>query len=360
MMTKSVMIVAGGTGGHVYPGLAVAAALRARNVDLYWMGTARGIEARLVPLAGLPLVVIPVSGLRRRGWWRWLAAPFGIAYAICCALAAMRRIQPQVVLGMGGFVSGPGGIAAWLTRRPLIIHEQNAVPGLSNRILSHFARRVLEGFPGSFKAAVHAITTGNPVRDDIANIAAPAERVRTAGRLNVLVFGGSRGARALNEMVPAALAACGVAGIAVRHQCGVDDVASTQARYDTAANITDATALAYIDDMPAAYAWADLIIARAGASSVAEIAACGVASILIPYPYAVDDHQTANAQYLVADAAALLRPEATLSVDNLAREIAGLLRDPARRLQMAQRARARARPHATADVAAQCLEFTNA
>ena len=360
MMTRSVMIVAGGTGGHVYPGLAVAAALRARNVELHWMGTARGIEARLVPLAGVPLVTIPVSGLRRRGWWRWLAAPFGVAYAVCCALAAMRRIQPQVVLGMGGFVSGPGGIAAWLTRRPLIIHEQNAVPGLSNRILSHFARRVLEGFPGSFKAGVRAITTGNPVRADIANIVAPAERTRTAGGLNVLVFGGSRGARALNDLVPAALAASGVAGIVVRHQCGADDVASTQARYGNAANIVDATALAYIDDMTSAYAWADLVIARAGASSIAEIAACGVASILIPFPYAVDDHQTANAQYLAADTAALLRPEANLSVAGLARDIAGLLGDPALRLQMAERARARARPHATADVAAQCLEFTDA
>ena len=360
MMTKSVMIVAGGTGGHVYPGLAVAAALRARDVDLHWMGTARGIEARLVPLAGVPMVEIPVGGLRRRGWWRWLAAPFGIAYAIYCALVAMRRIQPQVVLGMGGFVSGPGGIAAWLTRRPLIIHEQNAVPGLSNRILSHFARRVLEGFPGSFKAGVRAITTGNPVRADIASIAPPADRSRVTDRFNVLVFGGSRGARALNELVPAALGACGVAGIVVRHQCGTDDVTATQARYDAAMNIVDATALAYIDDMPLAYGWADLVIARAGASSIAEIAACGVASILIPYPFAVDDHQTANAQYLVADAAALLRPEANLSVEGLAHDIATLLRDPPLRLLMAERARARARPHATADVASQCLEFTDA
>ena len=360
MMTRSVMIVAGGTGGHVYPGLAVAAALRARNVELHWMGTARGIEARLVPLAGVPLVTIPVSGLRRRAGWRWLAAPFAVAFAICCALAAMRRIQPQVVLGLGGFVSGPGGIAAWLSRRPLIIHEQNAIPGLSNRILSHVARRVLEGFPGSFKAGVRAITTGNPVRAEIAAIVAPAVRTHAANRFNVLVFGGSRGARALNELVPAALAACGVSGITVRHQCGADDVVSTQARYGTADNSVNATALAYIDDMPSAYAWADLVIARAGASSIAEIAACGVASILIPFPYAVDDHQTANAQYLASAAAALLRPEAGLSVAGLARDIAGLLRDPALRLQMAERARARARPHATADVAAQCLAFIDA
>lgn len=359
-VTRTVMIVAGGTGGHVYPGLAVAEALRARDVELHWMGTERGIEARVVPQAGVPLVTIPVSGLRRRGWWRWLAAPLLVSYAIWCALAAMRRIRPQVVLGMGGFVSGPGGIAAWLSRRPLIIHEQNAVPGLSNRILSHFARRVLQGFPGSFAASVGAITTGNPVRADIAAIAAPAARSHDAAALKVLVFGGSRGARALNERVPQALAACGVVNISVRHQCGADDVAATEARYRQVSNVAAVNVVPYIDDMPAAYAWADLVIARAGASSIAEIAACGVASILIPYPYAVDDHQTANARYLANAEAALLMPEAGLSVESLAFEIGRLLNDATIRGAMAERARAQARPHATAEVAAQCLEFIDA
>ena len=359
-MSRSVMIVAGGTGGHVYPGLAVAEALRARDVELHWLGTERGIEARIVPLAGVPFLTIPITGLRRRGWWRWLAAPFGVTYALCCALAVIRRVRPQVVLGMGGFVSGPGGVAAWLCRRPLIIHEQNAVPGLSNRILSHFARRVLEGFPGSFAARVRAITTGNPVRAEIAGVAAAATRVHQHDTVNVLVFGGSRGARALNERVPQALAACGAARLAVRHQCGVDDLAATQARYVTARNITELTVLPYIDDMSSAYAWADLIIARAGASSIAEIAACGVASILIPYPYAVDDHQTANARYLAGADAAVLLAEAQLTIDSLAREIGRLTRDAGLRQAMAERARARARPHATADVAAQCLEFCDA
>ena len=359
-MSRSVLIVAGGTGGHVYPGLAVAAALRARDVDLHWMGTARGIEARIVPAAGVPLVTIPVSGLRRRGWWRWLAAPFGVAWAVCCALAAIRRLRPQVVLGMGGFASGPGGIAAWLTRRPLIIHEQNARPGLSNRILARFARRVLQGFPDSFPPAVHAITTGNPVRADIAAIAPPAERAQGHDAPRVLVFGGSRGARALNEMVPAALAACGVGPLEVRHQCGADDVAATGARYARADNLASHEVLPYIDDMSAAYAWADLVIARAGASSIAEIAACGVAAILVPYPYAVDDHQTANARYLAGADAALLMKESELTVESLAREIGRLLGDRAARVAMAERARARARPHATADVAAQCLEFIDA
>lgn len=359
-MTRSVLIVAGGTGGHVYPGLAVAAALRARDVELHWMGTARGIEARVVPQAGVPLTTIPVSGLRSRGWWRWLAAPFAVSYAVWCALTAIRRIRPQVVLGMGGFVSGPGGIAAWLSRRPLIIHEQNAVPGLSNRILARFARRVLQGFPASFPASVHAITTGNPVRAEIAAIAAPRARAAVVRPLQVLVFGGSRGARALNELVPQALAACGVGPIAVRHQCGVDDVAATEARYAQASNLDAVRVLSYLDDMPSAYAWADLVIARAGASSIAEIAACGVASILIPFPYAVDDHQTANARYLSSVEAALLLPEAGLSVERLAREVGRLLRDSNLRVQMAERARAQARPHATADVAAHCLEFIDA
>lgn len=359
-MTRTVMIVAGGTGGHVYPGLAVAEALRARDVQLHWMGTERGIESRVVPQHGVPLITIPVSGLRRRGWWRWLAAPFGVSYAIWCALAAIRRIRPQVVLGMGGFVSGPGGIAAWLSRRPLIIHEQNAVPGLSNRILSHFAQRVLQGFPASFAPSVHAVTTGNPVRADIAAITAPATRRHDEAALKVLVFGGSRGARALNELVPQALAACGVSHITVCHQCGADDVAATQARYAQAGNLAAASVVAYIDDMTSAYAWADLVIARAGASSIAEIAACGVASILIPFPYAVDDHQTANARYLADADAALLLPEAGLSVEALAREIGRVLGDGALRLAMAERARAQARPHATADVAAQCLEFIDA
>ena len=356
-MTRSVLIVAGGTGGHVYPGLAVAEALRARDVELHWMGTSYGIEARVVPRAGLPLLTIPVSGLRRSGWWRWLAAPWRVTIAVLCAVRAVRRIRPRVVLGMGGFVSGPGGIAAWLCRRPLVIHEQNAVPGLSNRILSHLADRVLQAFPDSFAPRIGAITTGNPVRADIA----AGERAGASGEsnLHVLVFGGSRGARALNELVPRALAASGVAGIKVRHQCGADAVGPTQARYADGSNFAAVSVLPYIDDMATAYGWADLVIARAGASSIAEIAACGVASILVPYPYAVDDHQTANARFLAADGAALLLPERDLTSAALGAAVAHLLSDHAARRTMGARARARAHPHATAAVAAHCLEFLN-
>ena len=358
-MARSVMIVAGGTGGHVYPGLAVAEALRARDVELHWMGTGGGVEARVVPAAGLSFCTIPVSGLRRRGLLRWFAAPLSVGFAVLCALRAMVRIKPQVVLGMGGFVSGPGGIAAWLCRRPLIIHEQNAVPGLSNRLLSRFARRILEAFPGSFPATAAAVTTGNPVRGAIAALAAPRTRLDGRSGLNVLIFGGSRGARALNEIVPAALAACAVPDLRIRHQCGAGGVVATRARYAACA-VTAVEVTTYIDDMAAAYRWADLVIARAGAITIAEISACGVAAILIPYPYAVDDHQTRNARYLADRGAAILLPEPALDSSSLARQVTALHDDREALLEMATRARALARPQATADVAAHCLELIDA
>lgn len=359
-MTRSVMIVAGGTGGHVYPGLALADCLRAQGVRLHWMGTARGIEARLVPAHQLPLSLIPISGLRRSGALRWLSAPLMIAYAVLCAVKAIRAIDPQVVVGMGGFVSGPGGVAAWLCRRPLVIHEQNAVPGLTNRILARLAARVLEAFPGSFAPTLHARATGNPVRAEIAAIAPPETRLPDTGACRVLVFGGSRGARALNETLPQAFAACGIAGLEVRHQCGADDVEATRARYDASSVPITASVDAYIDDMAEAYAWADLVVARAGALTIAEIAACGVAAILVPYPYAVDDHQTRNAAYLADSGAAILLPERDMHVPELARLLAELLADRPRLRAMAAQARALARPQATQDVARQCLELIDA
>jgi UDP-N-acetylglucosamine--N-acetylmuramyl-(pentapeptide) pyrophosphoryl-undecaprenol N-acetylglucosamine transferase len=359
-MRKAVMIVAGGTGGHVYPGLAVAADLGQRGVNLHWMGTELGIEARIVPKHGLAFTIIPVSALRRTGALRWLSAPLTISYAVLCAVRAIWRVDPAVVLGMGGFVSGPGGIAAWLCRRPLVIHEQNAVPGLTNRILSHFARRVLEAFPGSFSPSIDATVTGNPVRAEIAAIAPPASREDQRRGLNVLVFGGSHGSRRLNEIVPAAIAACGIGELSVHHQCGQNDLAAVSQRYRACTDRVTARIEPYIEDMAAAYAQADLVIARAGAITVAEIAACGVASILVPYPYAVDDHQTANAKYLVNNGAAILLPEHELDSADLAALLARLLADRPRMLDMAERARALARPQASAAVAAICLELLDA
>ena len=359
-MNRAVMILAGGTGGHVYPGLAVAEALRAEGCELFWMGTRRGIESRLVPAAGLPLLTVPVAGLRRSGVWRWLSAPVTVGTALLCALVHMIRVRPRVVLGMGGFVSGPGGVAAWLCRRPLVIHEQNAIPGLTNRLLARIASRVCEAFPGTFATIRSAQTCGNPVRRDIAALAPPAQRLATHEAPSVLVFGGSRGARALNEVVPAALAASGVDGLRVLHQCGEADVAGTRARYAALAGRAEVAVTPYIEDMAGAYAAADLVIARAGALTVAELAAAGVASILVPYPHAVDDHQTANARHLGEAGAALLKPERELDVAELAAEVARLLADRARLLDMAERARALARADAVALVAQACLEYVDA
>ena len=358
------MIVAGGTGGHVYPGLAVAEALRERGIELYWMGTRRGLEARIVPQHGFPLYPILVSGLRRSGMLRWLAAPISLFIALLQAVRAIVRTKPRVVLGMGGFVSGPGGVAAWLCRRPLIIHEQNAVPGLTNRILSRIAGLVLEAFPGSFPGKVEALTTGNPVRAEIAGIEAPVDRLGHREGVNILVFGGSRGSRALNENVPAAILASagqdlGV-GLRVRHQCGADDVDATSRRYRLDTIVEDVQVEAYIDDMASAYRWADIVIARAGAITVAEIAVCGVASILIPYPYAVDDHQTLNARYLSEQGAAVLLPEREMTPESLRALLDRMISDHSGLMEMAGRARELGRPSATDDVATHCLEFIDA
>ena len=358
-MSRAVMIVAGGTGGHVYPGLAVAECLRAAGCELHWMGTRRGLEARVVRDAGVAFLTVPVSGLRRHGLLRWATAPAMLLIALGCAVFHILRHRPRVVLGMGGFVSGPGGLAAWLCRRPLVIHEQNAVPGLTNRWLSRLARRVLEAFPGSFPAQVGAEATGNPVRAEIAALAPPAERMQNRTGVNVLVFGGSRGARALNELVPAALVASGMPGLHVRHQCGAGDIAATQARYAASATFAAVVVDAYIDDMAGAYAAADLVIARAGATTVAEITASGVAAILIPYPYAVDDHQTANARYLVDNDAAVVFAEQALTADTLGAEIRRLLGSRDRLTAMAVHARALARPQAAAQVARRCLEYVD-
>ncbi|MGE0482793.1 MAG: undecaprenyldiphospho-muramoylpentapeptide beta-N-acetylglucosaminyltransferase [Gammaproteobacteria bacterium] len=356
-MNGPIMIVAGGTGGHVYPGIAVAEVLRAQGRELCWMGTRRGVEAQVVPAAGLPFLTIPVSGLRRTGLLRWLAAPVMVMAAVACAVLHIARVRPALVLGMGGFVSGPGGVAAWLCRRPLVIHEQNAIAGLTNRLLARIARRVLEAFPGTFPAAVSAVETGNPVRAAISELVptSPSEARGT----RVLVFGGSRGARALNELVPRALAASKVSGLRVRHQCGIADVEATRARY-AELGIDDVVVQAYIDDMPAAYAEAELVISRAGATSIAEIAACGVAAVLVPYPYAVDDHQTANARFLSDHDGAVLAPEETIAGPAFAETIAGLLRDPARRARLAANARGMARPRAATEVARICLEVASA
>ena len=306
----TVLVMAGGTGGHVFPALAVARRLQSQGVRVAWLGTPGGLEARLIPPTGIPLHFVPVQGLRGKGLAGWLPAPLVLARALVLALGALRRVSPDLVLGMGGYATGPGGIAAWLLGKPLVIHEQNAVPGLTNRWLARLANRVLEAFPGSFPAGRRACHTGNPVRAEVAAVAAPGERLANrAGPLRLLVLGGSQGARILNQVVPSAIAALADPAIVeVRHQTGEHQLADTRTRY--AAVGIDAAAVGFIEDMATAYGWADLVVCRAGALTVSELATVGAASVLVPFPHAVDDHQTRNGRYLAdADAAVLIRQD---------------------------------------------------
>jgi len=352
------MILAGGTGGHIYPALAVAEVLRAEGVGLRWLGSAGGMESRIVPKAGIEIVEIMVSGLRGRGALGWVMAPIMLSLATCQAIFAILRFRPGVVLGMGGFVSGPGGLAAWLCRRPLVVHEQNAIPGLTNRLLSRIATKVLAAYPRSFADTVSAETSGNPVRAAIAAMAATARPARTAPPLRLLVVGGSRGARRLNDTLPEALAALPPGAIEVWHQTGESALAATRAAY--AQRGLTARVDAFIDDMPAAYQWADAAVCRAGAMTVAELAAAGLPALLVPFPHAVDDHQTANGRFMVEAGAALMLQDAALSPQSLAKVLRSWLEDRAGLLNTGRRARALARPEAAASVANHCLELLHA
>jgi UDP-N-acetylglucosamine--N-acetylmuramyl-(pentapeptide) pyrophosphoryl-undecaprenol N-acetylglucosamine transferase len=360
MSVRPVLIMAGGTGGHVYPALALARLLRRRSQPVVWLGTRKGLEARVVPAEQIPIEWLTVSGLRGKGWLTLLAAPFRLTLALWQALQVMRRHRPAAVVGLGGFVTGPGGLAAWLTRRPLIIHEQNAVAGFTNRCLSHLANEVLEAFPDSFSNSVPTRTIGNPVREDIAAAATP--QVRFAGRhgaIKMLVFGGSQGAVRLNTVVPLALSQlAGGQHLNVRHQAGArwhEAAVQNYARSGVRAEVT-----AFIEDMAEAYSWADLVICRSGALTVCELAAVGVASVLVPFPAAVDDHQTANAAYLVENGAALLIADRDLTPQRLCATLQKLCTDRVQLLEMAIRARDLAQPRAAEDLAQACLRYTGA
>jgi UDP-N-acetylglucosamine--N-acetylmuramyl-(pentapeptide) pyrophosphoryl-undecaprenol N-acetylglucosamine transferase len=353
---RPVLIMAGGTGGHVFPALAVASELTALGVPVSWLGTRRGLEARLVPAAGYPLNLIRVTGLRGKGALRLLLAPFMLLLAMLQSLVVLLRIRPSAVLGMGGFTAGPGGVVAWLLRRPLLIHEQNSVPGTTNRLLAPLASRVLEGFPGSLPARYRPLHTGNPVRADIAALPEPRERFRSReGELRLLVIGGSLGAQVLNRVVPEAVA--GLAdrlSLRVHHQTGRAEEAGVRERY---AALGDAARVeAFIEDMAAAYAWADLVVCRAGALTIAELAAAGLPSVLVPYPHATDDHQSGNARYLANAGAAVLLPQPELTAATLGAELQRLGGDREALLGMASRARGLALADAARRVAQLCLE----
>ncbi len=355
MSGRPILILAGGTGGHVYPALAVARALQAGSHDVVWLGTHRGLESRVVPAAGIPIEWVAVSGLRGKGAWTLLLAPFRLFYALWQSLVIMLRHRPAAVLGMGGFVSGPGGLAAWLTRRPLVIHEQNAVAGMTNRLLARLARVVLQAFPGSFNSARPVETVGNPVRPDITAIENPDTRLAgRTGSLRLLVLGGSQGALALNEAVPAALALLpDDIRPEVRHQTGERTAAAAQAAYER--HGIDARLEPFIEDMASAYAWADLVICRAGALTVAELSAAGLPAIFIPFPAAVDDHQTANARPMVEAGAGDILQQADMDDQSLAGLLQKWLGSRNALLEGARRARALAMPDSLARITNHCL-----
>jgi len=359
-MTRPVLIMAGGTGGHVFPALALARLLRASSREVVWLGTRRGLEARVVPEEGFPIEWLSVTGLRGKNVLTLLTAPFRLVRALFQAIAIVRRHRPSVVVGLGGFVSGPGGLAAWLCRRPLVIHEQNAIAGLTNRILAPLAREVLCGFPSAFPATAHARVIGNPVRADIAALPAPQQRLAARqGPLRLLVIGGSLGAARLNAVVPQALAQlrggdhADALQVTVRHQAGPKHLESARYAYRRAGATADITA--FIDDMAEALGWADLAICRAGALTIAELAAAGLGSILVPYPFAVDDHQTHNAQFLVDAGAARCITDAHLTSRHLAAQLRELCANRETLLSMAQAARAVAHPDAAAQLLHSCL-----
>ena len=355
-MNAPVLIAAGGTGGHVFPALAVAAELRNRGVPVVWLGTRAGLEARVVPQAGIEIEWLEIGGLRGKGWRTRLLAPFALLRAGAQAWRILRRRRPRALLGMGGFVAGPGGAVARVRRLPLVIHEQNAIAGLTNRLLARWAQCVLEAMPGTFPPARGARAVGNPVRAEIAALAHPAQRFggRT-GPPRLLVLGGSQGARALNERLAPALAALPPGQRPeVRHQCGSRHVEATAAAYR--ASGYDAQVEPFIDDMAGAYGWADLVIGRAGAMSVWELAAAGVGALLVPFPHAVDDHQTVNARWLAQAGAAVVVQEAELDSERLARELGALLGDRVALAARAERARELAQPQAAVTVADAVME----
>ena len=348
-MSRTLLVMAGGTGGHVMPGLAVAETLRGCAWQVVWLGNPQGMEARLVPRHGIVLEGIQMVGVRGKGLMTALRLPFSLLRACWQSMKVLRRVRPSVVLGMGGYVAFPGGVMASLLGYPLVVHEQNSVAGLTNRVLARLADRVLEAFP---KALPGAIWTGNPVRSDMLDTPLPQARYAArSGRLRVLVVGGSLGASALNKVLPEAIALLGAdERPIVRHQSGAAHLDSLTGHYQRLG--VEAEVLPFIDDMASAYTEADLVICRSGAMTVAELAAVGVASILVPLPHAVDDHQTGNARFLADQGAATLMAQSALDAPTLA----GLLRAADRRTltQQAVRARALARPDAAQAVADIC------
>ena len=356
-----VMIMAGGTGGHVFPALAVADELLAVDAKISWLGTRRGIESELVPSRDLAITYLDIEGIRGRGVMALIRAPLLLFRSIRQALSLLNEFKPQVVLGMGGFASGPGAVAAKLKGIPVVIHEQNSVAGTTNRLSAHIARRVMQGFPNTL---TNGEWCGNPVRPEIANLLPPQERLaKRKGKASLLVLGGSRGALAINRLLPEAL---GRIDARVRpnviHQTGRDHLQGTIDAYqEQGLNLKNGkiNVVPFIDAMEDAYAWADFVICRAGALTIAELTAVGLGSLLIPFPHAIDDHQTCNGELLVVQGAATMIQQSALTPEILANEINAICTQPERRLNMAMRARELAKIGAAQQVAKACIEVAH-
>ncbi|WP_258192677.1 undecaprenyldiphospho-muramoylpentapeptide beta-N-acetylglucosaminyltransferase [Nitrosospira sp. Nsp2] len=354
-MTNTILIMAGGTGGHVFPGLAVADYMKSAGWRVVWLGTEGGMETTLAPRQGYDLETIRFSGLRGKSIRNWFLLPLRLLLALWQSARVILRVRPDVVLGMGGYPAFPGGMMASLLAKPLLIHEQNSIPGLANRILANVADKVLLGFPGVIKSGAKVIFSGNPVRHEISQLRSPAERYAArSGRLKLLVIGGSLGAQALNTILPQALNRIPQASRpSVTHQAGNRHLEALKKNYAEAG--VEGELVTFIDNMAARYAECDLVICRAGALTVAELSAAGVASILVPFPYAVDDHQTCNAKFLSDRNAAVLMPQNELTPQVLAELLMGLSRESL--MEMAINARELAKPEATRVVADECMKM---
>lgn len=361
-MTRTILVMAGGTGGHVFPGLAVADYMKAEGWRVVWLGTEGGMETMLVPQRGYDIRIIRFSGLRGKNTMAWFMLPLRLLLAFWQSAKVMLHVRPDVVLGMGGYPAFPGGMMAALLGKPLVIHEQNSIPGLTNKVLAKFADKVFLGFPDAIRNDKKAVFSGNPVRNAISQLDAPETRYAArdksgSGKLKLLVIGGSLGAHALNAIVPQALRLIPEnRRPQVTHQAGAKHLDTLRKNYAEAEVAGEL--VAFIEDMAACYADCDLVICRAGALTIAELAAAGVASILVPFPFAVDDHQTSNASFLSDQGAAVLLPQNKLTPQALAQLLMGLTR--VRLLEMAVKARALAKPDATQLVAQACMEMAKA
>ncbi len=354
---QGVLIMAGGTGGHIFPGLAVADVLRSRGLPVYWLGARGGMECTRVPAHGIELDEVRISGVRGKGPGGWMALPFRLVRAVLDANGSIARRRPGCAISFGGYAAGPGGIAAWLRGVPLIVHEQNRVPGMTNKVLARFARRVLQAFPGTFPSDSGAVSCGNPVRDSVVALNEPDARFfQRSGRPRLLVTGGSQGAKVLNETVPRALALLEAdRRPRVFHQAGKAGAGPARAAYERAG--IEAEVTEFIEEISEAYAWADLVVCRAGALTVSELAAAGLGAVLVPFPHAVDDHQTRNAEFLEEAGGARIVQESALDPDSLAGVLNPLLDSRPAMLEMARASHAAGIRDAAERVADQCAPW---